>query len=123
MYTALDRHITQEHAAALASGHGYALQDTQGVFAIGGLYPLRPSVAMAWTLLGRRWRRYARLLTAFCVDQMDSSPYARVEAATLADWPQGAHWLKRMGFYVETERAVRWDGQTDYALFTRIKGT
>lgn len=114
------REISDAHAAALAGSGGYALVDDDGPFAIGGIYPLRPQVGMAWTLMTRRWRRYARQVTALCLFQIERAPYTRLEAATVAGWGRGARWLYRMGFSLETACAPRWDGVNDYALYTRL---
>lgn len=121
VYEKVGMEISAEHAVNLEEGHGYTLVDEGGAFAVGGIYPLRPGVGMAWTLMTRRWRKYAKVVTAFCLSELDKSPLVRLEAATLAGWAPGAGWLERMGFAVETPRARLWDGVRDYALFVRLK--
>ena len=120
LHQELGREIEPDAALDLEEGGGYALYDDKGVFAIGGIHPLRPMVGIAWTLMGRRWRRYARQVTGLCRFGLNRAPYARIEAATATDWPAGRRWLEGMGFTLECERAVKWDGVNDYALFVRL---
>lgn len=121
VYALHDREIAPEHAAALEQAHGYALADAGVPFAVGGIYQLRPGVGMVWTMMGRQWRRWARVITAFCIAEIEKAPFERLEAATLAGWGPGQSWLERMGFSVETPCARRWDGVSDYTLFARLR--
>ena len=117
----LGREIAREEAEQLALSGAFSLSDETGVFAIGGIHEVRPGVGQAWTLLDRRWRKYARDITRLCEYALNNSDLKRIEAGTIAGWSAGMRWLERMGFVLETREAKLWDGEHDYSLFVRLK--
>lgn len=120
VYGEMGMEIAEPHALQLCEG-GYALEDRRGVFAVGGICPLRPGVGMAWTVLTPRWKRYARRVTELCQHGIETSGLERIEAATVYGFKGGRDWLERMGFTMECERARKWDSRHDYSLFARVR--
>lgn len=112
--------ISSEYAMALCSGGGFAAIDETGPFGIAGIYELRPGVGLAWTMLDRRWKRYARQITGLIEFHLSRSDFVRIEAATVCGFGAGRRWLERLGFRMETPCAEKWDGVNDYALFVRV---
>jgi hypothetical protein len=114
--------ITPEIAVELEAVGGFAAVDGSDVLGIGGILPRWPGVGMAWTWLGRKWRRRARVITDFCRVQMDVSGYNRIEAGVRVDYQRGHSWAQALGFEVETPVARAWgpDGG-DYTLYVRLK--
>lgn len=115
-------HIDEPMAVEMARLGGWAAVDDWGPVAIGGIYQLHHDHGHAWTWLTRRWRKYAKAITARAVQEIEGASYRRIEAAARCDLPKARAWLERMGFDLECERMRSWgvDGG-DYALFARVK--
>lgn len=114
--------LTAEMAVELEAIGGLAGIEDGKVLAIGGILPRWQGVGLAWTWLGRGWRRHARVITDEARRYLDASGFHRIEMGVRADYAKGHSWARRLGFEVETPLARKWGpDMADYTLYVRVR--
>jgi len=113
---------TPEFALELEDCGGMAAVLEDGtVVAIAGIMVQWRGVGLAWAWLSRGWRRYAREITEKMREMLDSSDLHRIEVAVKYGFMAGYRWVERLGFRLETPRAVAWGpDKADYSIWVRI---
>ena len=91
------------------------------VICCAGLLPQWENRAIAWALIGESAGRYFAAIHKAAHRFLVRSPYRRIEAHVDVGFPQGARWMKMLGFEVEAYmKAFRPDG-ADMLLFARVR--
>ena len=113
--------ITPALASELERCGGWAAVVDGRPVAIGGIFNMGRGRGHAWAWMTRAWRKHAREITARVAEEFACSDFVRIEAAVLHSFAGGHAWLNRLGFSLEAERMLKWDGVDDYALYSRVK--
>jgi hypothetical protein len=91
------------------------------VICCAGLLPQWENRAIAWALVGESAGRHFASIHKAVHGFLVRSPYRRIEAHVDVGFPQGARWMKMLGFEVEAYmKAFRPDG-ADMLLFARVR--
>lgn len=91
------------------------------VICCAGLAPQWHNRAIAWALVGESAGRHFAVIHKAVHRFLVSAPYRRIEAHVDVGFPQGARWMKMLGFEVEAYmKAFRPDG-ADMLLFARVR--
>ena len=102
---------------------GWAGIDDNKLIGCGGIieHPQWRGTGLAWTIMLRDWRKYARVVTHWVELELVASRFNRIEATCEADNAGARRWLERLGFELEADamRGVA-DGK-DHALYARIR--
>ncbi len=113
--------ISVEYAVSLEEGGGWAVLEGEKPIMCGGIAQSLPGCGHAWTILTRRWRRYARGIHEAVEMYLDTSDFERIESVVHCDHAAGHVWLKRLGFELECPRMRKWFNGNDYALYARVR--
>lgn len=110
-----DRLVAEGEAVAYDDGAGHTV-------AVGGLYPVGPGQAVAWTYLGADCGRYmtglVRAMRRTIDDNRERWPVVR--AAVLADFPEGRRLMAMLGFVpLLNSEPIMWAGKT-YIVFQKV---
>ncbi len=91
------------------------------VICCAGLVPQWHNRAIAWALIGESAGQHFAAIHKAVHRFLVSAPYRRIEAHVDVGFPQGARWMKMLGFEVEAYmKAFRPDG-ADMLLFARVR--
>lgn len=121
--------IDASFAVDLEETNGFAVLDDESeifgefeVIAVGGIALRWNRVGTAWSLLSRKWRKYAKTITRIIHHHIEIAPLHRIELAVICENEKAHSWAKTLGFSLETERMRKWgpDGK-DYAMYVRVK--
>ncbi|MGL4310284.1 MAG: hypothetical protein ACRCSU_07330 [Paracoccaceae bacterium] len=114
--------MTPDVAVELEAIGAVSAIDRGEVLAVAGILPRWHGVGLAWAWLGREWRREARAITERVAQELDASPYHRIEAGVRVGYGRGHRWMERLGFALETPIARGWgpDGG-DYSIYVRLR--
>lgn len=86
-----------------------------------GLAPQWHNRAIAWALVGKSAGKHFAVIHKAIHRGIVAAPYRRIEAHVDVGFPQGARWMKMLGFEIEAyKKAFRPDG-ADMLEFVRIR--
>lgn len=110
-----------ERSAVASFGDAHtALVDGHPV-ACAGLLELWPGRAWAWALVGRDAGPHMLSITHAVREQLQRSPFRRIELAVDATFGNGCRWARALGFDLEARaRAFMPDGR-DAFLYSRVR--
>jgi hypothetical protein len=107
----------------VAEGAAWAYDDAEGhTIAVGGLYPVGPGQAVAWTYLGADCGRYMTALVRAMREAIATHKerWPVVRAAVLADFEAGRRLMAMLGFVpLINAEPIMWAGKT-YIVFQKV---
>lgn len=113
--------VSQDLTPLSDAGLAWTVEAGNEVICCAGLLPQWSGRAVAWALVsqdaGAHFAAIHRAVKRF----LDVSEFRRIEAHVDVDFPQGARWMKMLGFEFEARmRGFRPDG-ADMLLFARVR--
>lgn len=113
--------VSQDLTPLSDAGLAWTGEVDGAVICCAGLDPQWHNRAIAWALVGESAGRHFAAIHKNVHRFLMSAPYRRIEAHVDVGFPQGARWMKMLGFEVEAYmKAFRPDG-ADMLLFTRVR--
>jgi len=113
--------VSQDLTPLSEVGMAWTCEADGDVICCAGLLPQWENRAIAWALIGESAGRYFASIHKAAHRFLVMSPYRRIEAHVDVGFPQGARWMKMLGFEVEAYmKAFRPDG-ADMLLFARVR--
>lgn len=118
----MQQRLPDDQVFALGTTSAYAALVGGKPIAAAGVVELWPGRGHAWAVLGVEAKRYMLPITRAIRRALDALPFARVEMAVDAGFPQAVQWAFMLGFECETPEPMRQyiNGRSAY-LFARVQ--